>query len=140
MNLDVLDVIAKIPPEWPLRVLSTFITRSFRRTLHARHEGQIVKAISQGQNLAVSEHAWLILREEGAVVEEPASDDEGQEGEETEEKKLGLELGERVDGQPASFSEKVGLHFAPDAEAEENVVDISVSPQSHSTVGYDVGT
>ncbi|TBU43879.1 hypothetical protein BD309DRAFT_959701 [Dichomitus squalens] len=143
MNLDVLDVIGKIPPEWSLRILSTFITRSFRRTLHGRHEGQIVKAISQGQNLAVREHAWLILREEGAVVEEPASDDEGQEeGEvEVEEKKLGLELGERVEGQPASFNEKLGLQLSENGEdAEESVVDISVSPQSHPTVGYDVGT
>ena len=75
MNLDVLDVIAKIPPEWPMRVLSTFITRSFRRTLHARHEGQIVKAISAGQNLAVADRTWALVREQGALVEEAAEDE-----------------------------------------------------------------
>ncbi|KAI1785956.1 hypothetical protein LXA43DRAFT_1035560 [Ganoderma leucocontextum] len=143
MNLDVLDVVAKLPGEWPLRVLSTFVTRSLRRTLHARHEGQIVKAISQGQNLAIAERTWAVVREQGMVIEEPVSGDEGEDGEEGE--KLGLDLGERVEGQPASFDEKVGLHhevaFADDSatEAGEDVVDISVSPQSHSGVGYNVG-
>ena len=65
------QVISLIPPEWPLRVLSTFLTRSFRRTLHTHHEGQIVKAISAGENLAVTERSWLVLREQGAMIEEP---------------------------------------------------------------------
>ncbi len=144
MNLEVLDVVAKLPPEWPLRVLSTFVSRSLRRTLHARHEGQIVKAISQGQNLAVAESTWAIVREQGMVIEEPLSGDEGEEDEEGE--KLGLDLGERVEGQPASFNEKAGLHhevaFADDDQRNEvlgpgeDVVDISVSPPSHP---YNVG-
>jgi hypothetical protein len=70
MNLDVVDVstsspflvhpltcsqkvIPLVPPDWPLNVMSSFLARSFRRTLHAKHEGQIVKAISAGQNLEV---------------------------------------------------------------------------------------
>ena len=143
MNLDVLDVVSKLPSEWPLHVLSTFVTRSLRRTLHARHEGQIVKAISQGQNLAVAEGTWAIIREQGMVIEEPLSGDES-EGEGGE--KLGLDLGERVEGQPASFNEKVELHhevtFTNDDrhnEHGEDVVDISISPPSHSGAGYDVG-
>ena len=108
-----------IPPEWPLRVLSTFVTRSLRRTLHARHEGQIVKAISAGQNLAVADRTWAVIREQGALVEEPASDDDADADGGEKGTELGLELGERIEGEPASFNEKVGLHhvrFAPGAQ------------------------
>ena len=69
--------------------------------------------------------------------------------EEGEREKLGLELGERVEGQPASFNEKAELHhevsFADDGQrnggggAGEDVVDISVSPPSHPGMGYNVG-
>ena len=119
-----------IPPEWPLRILSTFVTRSLRRTLHAHHEGQIVKAISQGQNLAVAEQSWEIIREQGAIVEEPLEDEE----EDAIGEKLGLDLGERVHGEPASFNEKVALHaadFQPDDEGDGGVVDINVSPEEN---------
>lgn len=132
-----------IPPEWPLRILSTFVTRSLRRTLHAHHEGQIVKAISTGQNLAVAEQTWSVIREQGAIVEEPADDDDEGEDEGGGEK-LGLELGERVQGEPASFNEKLGLHdvhfdaAAPDGAGGEDVVDIEVG--SHPSEGLDVGT
>ncbi|KAI0353913.1 hypothetical protein OH77DRAFT_1406102 [Trametes cingulata] len=142
MNLDVLDVISMIPPEWPLRVLSTFVTRSLRRTLHAHHEGQIVKAISQGQNLVVADQTWEIIREQGAVIEEPAEDDE----EEVLGEKLGLELGERVQGEPASFNEKVHLHqvgFQPGAlqdEGEGSVVDINVAPEEDGVTTSDPGS
>ena len=131
-----------IPPEWPLRILSTFVTRSLRRTLHAHHEGQIVKAISQGQNLAVADQTWSIIREQGAIVEEPL--DDGTDDDDGE--KLGLELGERVQGEPASFNEKLGLHhvhFADaesevDTEGDAGVVDITVG--SHPDEGLDVRT
>jgi len=75
MNLDVVDVIPMVPPQWPLKVMSSFLARSFRRTVHARQEGRIVKAISAGQNLDVKERTWLILREEGMVVEEAVDED-----------------------------------------------------------------
>ncbi|KAL5523259.1 hypothetical protein ACEPAF_1526 [Sanghuangporus sanghuang] len=70
INLDVTDVIELVPPDWPLSSMSSFLARSFRRTLHVRHEGQIIKAISAGQNLETVENAWYALREEGFVVEE----------------------------------------------------------------------
>lgn len=47
------QVIQLVPPDWPVSAMSSFLTRSFRRTLHASHEGQIIKAISSGQNLEV---------------------------------------------------------------------------------------
>ncbi|KAH9916048.1 uncharacterized protein B0H18DRAFT_885291 [Fomitopsis serialis] len=109
MNLDVLDVISLIPPDWPLSILSTFVARSLRRTLHAHHEGQIVKAISASQNLAVAERTWLVIREQGAVIEEAVDD-----GEDGDEK-----------GLPASFDEKVALQAGELAqEASPEVVDI----------------
>ncbi|KAJ7452354.1 hypothetical protein B0H11DRAFT_2073067 [Mycena galericulata] len=77
MNLDVLDVIPMVPAQWPLKVMSSFLARSFRRTIHARQEGRIVKAISAGQNLDVKDRTWLILREEGMVVEEALDEDDG---------------------------------------------------------------
>ena len=85
-----------VPTTWPLRALSTYLTRSLRRTQHTAHEAQIVKAICAGQNLAVLENTFEVLREEGAVVEEAASDDE----EDTQ--------GENGVGR--SFDEKVVLH------------------------------
>jgi len=101
MNLDVVDVIPLVPPDWPLNVVSSFLARSFRRTLHARHEGQIVKAISSGQNLEVADSTWLILREQGAIVEEADDDGEGGGGSLTEDK---------FDEKDA-FAEKIGLHL-----------------------------
>jgi hypothetical protein len=53
IQLNYEKVISLVPPNWSLNVLSSFLARSLRRTLHARHEGQIVKSISAGQNLEV---------------------------------------------------------------------------------------
>lgn len=50
---DDVQVVSAVPPTWPLAKLSSFLSRSLRRTLHARHEGMIVKAIAAGQNLEV---------------------------------------------------------------------------------------
>ena len=51
--LHYLQVIQLVPSDWPVSAMSSFLTRSFRRTVHASHEGQIIKAISSGQNLEV---------------------------------------------------------------------------------------
>ena len=86
--------------------------------------------ISAGQNLAVAEQTWAVIRDQGAIVEEPATDDddEGLDGGE----KLGLELGERVQGEPASFNEKVGLQvrLANPGQDGEGVVEINVAHES----------
>ncbi|KAL1735001.1 hypothetical protein EV714DRAFT_280635 [Schizophyllum commune] len=78
VNLEVVDVLTLVPPAWPLKTLSTFLTRSFRRTLHARHEGKLVKAISAGQNLEVKDRSWHVIRERGALVEEAGDEDGGE--------------------------------------------------------------
>jgi hypothetical protein len=64
VHLDVLDVrfslttlivqvLALVPPEWPLDVVSSFFQRSIRRQLHEKTSWQVLKAISAGQNLQV---------------------------------------------------------------------------------------
>ncbi|KAG6916344.1 hypothetical protein DXG01_007235 [Tephrocybe rancida] len=106
MNLDVLDVrinnfewvIPIVPPEWPVNLMTSFLTRSLRRTLHEQHEGKIVKTISAGQNLEIKDRTWLILREEGAIVEEPVDQDGDGADPESFNEKQGLE-------------EKLGLHL-----------------------------
>jgi hypothetical protein len=109
MNVDVLEVrgtlcgqvllltntqvIPLIPDDWPLGSMSSILARSFRRTLHAKHEGQIVKNISMSENLKVRRHAssdpslclnytqvaeetWEVIRVQDAIIEEDDSDDE----------------------------------------------------------------
>ena len=115
-------MLTTIPPEWPLRVLSSFLSRSFRRTLHEHHESQLVKALSASENLAVAEKTWLVLREEGAVIEEPVEDeDEGANGEAGESadglvEKVGLAL---------QLNEKVGLHDRDGVGVDEGRVDLT---------------
>ncbi|OCH89286.1 hypothetical protein OBBRIDRAFT_794404 [Obba rivulosa] len=118
MNLDVRDVLELIPPNWPLRVLSSFLERSFRRTLHAKHETQIIKAISVGENFAATERAWLMLREQGAVVEEAVKDDDVETGDDGEV--------EAEKGVPMSYDEKVVLHVEAGEGGPGDVVPIDV--------------
>lgn len=100
--------------------MASFLSRSFRRTLHGQHEGKIIKNISAGQNLEVccsifellqlfdvaswvslqvKDRTWDILREQGAMIEEAADDDD-----DTEEEGA---------GEPRSFDEKVLAADAP---------------------------
>ncbi|KDR79882.1 hypothetical protein GALMADRAFT_61975 [Galerina marginata CBS 339.88] len=105
MNLDVLDVISLVPSKWPVNMMTSFLSRSFRRTLHIQQEGKIIKNISAGQNLEVKDRTWDVLREEGAIIEEEAEEDDDDDTEE--------------EGGPQSFDEKVvlaeqvALHLVP---------------------------
>lgn len=111
MNLEILDILSILPPSWPLHLLQDFLSRSFRRTLHARHEGQLVKAISASQNLDVADRTWLVLREQGAIVEEAVDEDEGDAGEKDIGEKamgLGLDVAQPVEVS-VSLDEKAGL-------------------------------
>ncbi|KAF5391626.1 hypothetical protein D9757_002402 [Collybiopsis confluens] len=102
-HLDVGDVIQMLPASWPLNLLSSFISRSFRRTLHTSHEGQILKMVALAENWDVKERTWPILRAEGCVIEE------GVEGGEEEEVK-----GE-MDETDVVISEKSVLPVEPPA-------------------------
>lgn len=77
-----------------MNAMSSFLSRSFRRLLHSRHEGMIIKNLSAGQNNEASrlsnpwrnqlrmtsrqvvDKTWEIIREEGAVIEEALPPDE----------------------------------------------------------------
>ncbi|RDB17168.1 Transforming growth factor-beta receptor-associated protein 1 [Hypsizygus marmoreus] len=109
MNLDVLDVISLVPPNWPLHLMSSFLARSFRRTLHDRHEGKIVKTLSAGQNLEVKDETWAILREEGMIVEEAAESD----GNESET--------DGGFGEKQALAEKLALHLGDLAAGTDDI-------------------
>ncbi|KAF9648447.1 hypothetical protein BDM02DRAFT_3180162 [Thelephora ganbajun] len=96
MNLDVLEILSMVPPDWPMNAMSTFLSRSLRRLLHSRHEGMITKNLSAGQNLEVAEKTWEIIREEGALIEEALEDDDED-----------SPLNEKVDEEAASSSDAV---------------------------------
>ncbi|CAK5277401.1 unnamed protein product [Mycena citricolor] len=74
MNLDVVEVLPVVPEHWSVQVMSSFLSRSFRRTVHAQNEGRIVKALANGQNMRVKEETYPVLRDEGMVVEEAGDD------------------------------------------------------------------
>ncbi|GAA5826426.1 hypothetical protein JCM10212_004903, partial [Sporobolomyces blumeae] len=58
INLDPLEVLSLVPDSFPLDVLSPFIGRSLRRSVHASMEGSVLKHLASGQNLAVSQR-WF---------------------------------------------------------------------------------
>lgn len=77
VHLDVAEVLPVVPGEWKVKAMKEFLERSFRRTLHERLEGKITKAVAEAENLAVKEKTWLILREEGMLVEEDDGEGDG---------------------------------------------------------------
>lgn len=123
--LDTIDVIPLVPPDWPLSSLSPFLTHSFRRTLHAKHEGQIIKAMCAAQNSKVFEGSYLVFREQGAIIEEADDDEDG-------------------DGEPESFNEKDGLaekialHLQDQQRSEVGIINV-LHPRVGSEEGVDVG-
>ncbi|KAF8812135.1 hypothetical protein BYT27DRAFT_7252199 [Phlegmacium glaucopus] len=104
INLDVLDIIPLVPSDWPLNMMTSFLARSFRRTMHAQLEGNIIKNMSAGQNLEVKDWTWEALRDADPILEEETEDNEDTEEEEIME--------------PRSFDEKQVL-------AEEATVHLS---------------
>lgn len=110
-NLDAVDIIPLVPPDWPLSSLSSFLTHSFRRTLHAKHEGQTIKAICAAQNSKVFESSYLVFREQGAIIEE-ADDEEDGDGD--------LESFDEKDG----LAEKIALHLQDQQPSDTSVADV----------------
>ena len=99
--MPLLQVLPTIPSSWPLRTLSTFLSRSFRRTLHAHHESLLIKAIASCENLEVSERTWEVLREQGAIVEEAVETED--------DESVADGIHEKVGGLGLELDEKVGL-------------------------------
>ncbi|KAG8701199.1 hypothetical protein FRC08_004231, partial [Ceratobasidium sp. 394] len=73
-NFDAIQVLEATPDSWSLSVISSFLQRSLRRSMHDSREGMILKHLSAGQNLATVDTAMQLAKEEGYVVEE-ADDD-----------------------------------------------------------------
>ncbi|KAI8073385.1 hypothetical protein BC940DRAFT_330088, partial [Gongronella butleri] len=48
---DALQVLDIIPDDWPVDQLQDFLVHSLRRSLHDTREGQVVLAMSRGENL-----------------------------------------------------------------------------------------
>lgn len=107
-----------IPSTWPVRTLSTFLSRSFRRTLHTHHESLLIKAIASCENLEVSERTWEVLREQGAIIEEAVETEDDESVAEGAREKVGGGLGLELD-------EKDGLRGE-----HGDVVDIPPDPAS----------
>lgn len=88
------QVLSSVPPSWSLSSISSFLTRSFRRSQHVAHGESVVKSIAWGQNLRVSDRAFTVIREQGGMVEEP-----------TEASPTDTEPEEQSAGEPSSYSE-----------------------------------
>ncbi|KAI6029783.1 hypothetical protein BKA83DRAFT_4223100 [Pisolithus microcarpus] len=107
-SLDIPDIVSLVPESWPLHSISSFLARSLRRSVHIKHEGQIVKEICAGQNLEVLQRSYFILQQEGATIEEAVEDgEEGGSGEHLDEK--------------GEYVEKVAMHLG---QGDVHVVDV----------------
>ncbi|KAG8911178.1 hypothetical protein FRC02_006747 [Tulasnella sp. 418] len=129
MNLDAYDVLSIVPPIWSLAVISSFLSRSFRRSLHDLHEGQILKAISSGQNLEVLDEAYTVLREQGAIIEEAGEGDSDDRDQDYDNEKPIIQA---VEGEDYALREKVGLH---EEEGDEGGITLTraTTPESKSS-------
>jgi hypothetical protein len=131
MSVDAPDVLAAVPDDWPLQSMTSFLTRSLRRAMHAKHEQALTKHIAMSQNLRVrvapmhggrcsrvpqvAEETWLVVREQGAVIEEADdSDDDNSDDDELAEK------AEKPDvGAPVVAGEK--WHLSTDRIAHDSI-------------------
>ncbi|KAG8857111.1 hypothetical protein FRB91_011798 [Serendipita sp. 411] len=75
VKLDAEEITQLMPSSWSLDLVSSFFERSFRRSLHASYEGQILKQLSAAQNLQTSALAFEVFAAAGAMIEEPNDDD-----------------------------------------------------------------
>lgn len=97
-----------MPASWSLDLVSSFLSRSFRRSLHDVYEGQILKQLSAGQNLQVrrftrlfsqspmhllqtSELAFEAFAAAGAMIEESNGEEQDKSAEEDDLKQVDSE-------------------------------------------------
>ncbi|WWC89446.1 uncharacterized protein L201_004370 [Kwoniella dendrophila CBS 6074] len=80
VHLDALEVLGQMPNDWPLDEVSSFLKRSIRRGLHERSTWSVLKAISAGQNLKVSEQYLEKIRQIPPIIKDTPS--EGMPGDE----------------------------------------------------------
>ncbi|PPQ74920.1 hypothetical protein CVT26_011356 [Gymnopilus dilepis] len=125
VNLDILDVISLVPTNWPVNLMTSFLARSFRRTLHIQYESKIIKNISAGQNLEVKDRTWDVLREEGAILEEELVEDDDDDTED--------EAGPRSFDEKAALSNHVAMQIVPGLD------DTLVKAAQHRSGEHDTG-
>ncbi|BGP09381.1 hypothetical protein JCM10049v2_005249 [Rhodotorula toruloides] len=73
VHLDTLEVLSLVPDDYPVQVLSRYLSRSLRRSLHVQQECSILKSLALGQNLVLQERAFELQARLGPTLE--AKDD-----------------------------------------------------------------
>ncbi|GAA5972182.1 hypothetical protein JCM11641_002531 [Rhodosporidiobolus odoratus] len=69
LHLETLDVLPLLPSSYPLPLLSTYLSRSLRRSLHAHQDASILKSLALAQTLAVSERVFEMQAKMGGTVQ-----------------------------------------------------------------------
>ncbi|GAA6028594.1 hypothetical protein JCM8097_007301 [Rhodosporidiobolus ruineniae] len=112
LHLDTLEVLPLIPPTFPLHLLTPYLSRSLRRSLHSQQEANILKSLASAQNFAVSEAVYELQSRRGPVVDltsRPSGGGGAREGGEKGEKVVVVEkaaaegdsVGEKATAAPA---------------------------------------
>ncbi|GAA5872000.1 hypothetical protein JCM1840_004768 [Sporobolomyces johnsonii] len=107
VHLDTSEVLPLLPDDYPLALLSSFVSRSLRRSLHTRQEASLLKSLALGQNLVVSERVFELQAKLGGTVE--LGDGTGGGGGVTVEKKEGEEQQKREKGVRAEEAVELDL-------------------------------
>lgn len=92
VHLDTLEILQIVSSEWPLASMSTFLSRSLRRSLHTRHEAVVRKGLCLAQNLETSERLFDMQRKAGGMVAEKVDGDSADDSGQSEE----VQLGEKI--------------------------------------------
>ncbi|KAG0303656.1 transforming growth factor, beta receptor associated protein 1 [Dissophora globulifera] len=69
--LDISEVIELLPPFWSVELLQRYLLRSLRRNYHEFKEIQIIKGLSLGENLRISEELFQLYESQGPAVITP---------------------------------------------------------------------
>ncbi|WVQ99304.1 hypothetical protein IAU59_006436 [Kwoniella sp. CBS 9459] len=136
VHLDVLEVLGQMPNDWPLDEVSSFIKRSMRRGMHERATWGVLKAISAGQNLEVSEEYLDKIRQIPPAIQDGpnggtgAGDGDGPD----HENGVGYELdlsppdeGSIAEKEWASYDEKRVDHNGNEHEEDDSSAMLSVN-------------
>ncbi|GJN90241.1 hypothetical protein Rhopal_003240-T1 [Rhodotorula paludigena] len=69
VHLDTLEVLPLLPDDWSLSLVSRYVSRSLRRSVHAQQERSILKSLALGQNLAIQDQVLELQARLGPTVE-----------------------------------------------------------------------
>ncbi|BGP17675.1 hypothetical protein JCM10213v2_005713 [Rhodosporidiobolus nylandii] len=118
LHLDALEILPLLPSSWPLHLLTPYLTRSLRQSLHGQQDASILKNLASAQNLAVSKRLYQLQLEAGPTVE---TSDDGDlavgAGGEKKGEKIVVVAAEKLEGR-ATEREKVVSAIASDDAVE----------------------